>query len=114
MRLNYWRFAPRKDIYNYEQDPFATPGRRITIDIKTANSMYKGETEAEMLSDMARGTGCRLIYKYANDFGDKVAHTDYMVIMTPGDAQEQGLIDSPFVHNLTLVFRGGVIVNEKV
>jgi lactate dehydrogenase-like 2-hydroxyacid dehydrogenase len=76
--------------------------------------MYKGETEAEMLTEMAKATGCRLIYKYANDFGDKAAHTDYMVIMAPGDAQEQGLINSPFIHNLTLVFRDGEMVNEKV
>ena len=48
---------------------------------------------------MAKSTGCRLIYKYANDFGDKVEFTDYMAIMAPGDAQDQGLIDSPFVHN---------------
>ena len=63
---------------------------------------------------MAKSTGCRLIYKYANDFGDKTTHTDYMAVMAPGDSQEQGLIDSPFVHNLTLVFRDGEMVNEKV
>ena len=67
-----------------------------------------------MLSEMAKSTGCRLIYKYANDFGDKVTHTDYVAIMMPGDAQEEGLTDSPFVHNLTLVYRDGELVNEIV
>jgi len=111
---NYWVFALHKGIYNYEQDPSAPPRRRFAIVIKTARSLYKGETEAEMLSEMAKATGCRLIYKYANDFGDKITYTDYMAVMTPGDAQEQGLIDSPFIHNLTLAFRDGEMVNEKV
>ena len=57
--------------------------RRNTIDIKTARSLYKGETEADMLAEMAKATGCRLIYKYANDFGDKVTHTDYVAVMAP-------------------------------
>ncbi len=76
--------------------------------------MYKGETEAELLVEMARATGCRLIYIYANDFGDKVTHTDYVAIMSPGDAQEEGLNDSPFVHNLTLVYRNGELVKEII
>jgi len=106
--------AKLKGIYNNEPNLFKPLRKRIAIDIKTARSLYKGETEAELLTEMAKATNCQLIYKYANDFGDKVTHTDYMVIMTPGDAQELGLINSPFVHNLTLVFREGVIINEKV
>jgi hypothetical protein len=85
-----------------------------SIDIKTAQAQFKGATEAEMLSAMAQAYGCRLIYKYANDYGDKVTPTDYKVIMAPGDAQEQALFTSPYVHNLVLVYRDGRIVNEKV
>jgi hypothetical protein len=85
-----------------------------SIDIKTAKSLYKGETEADMLSNMAKAHGCRLIYKCANDYGDKVTHTDYKVIMAPGDAQEQALLNSPLVHNVILVYRDGTIVNERV
>jgi hypothetical protein len=85
-----------------------------SIDIKTAKSLYKGGTEAEMLTNMVKAYGCRLIYKYANDYGDKVTHTDYKVIMASGDTQEQGLFNSPYVHNVILVYRDGAIVNERV
>ncbi len=85
-----------------------------SIDIQTAQSLYKGATEAETLAAMAQAHGCRLIYKYANDYGDKVTHTDYKVIMASGDAQEQALFSSPYVHNLVRVYRDGNIVNEKV
>jgi hypothetical protein len=85
-----------------------------SVDIRTAQSLYKGATEAEMLLNMAQAYGCRRIYKYANDFGDKVTHTDYKIVMSPGDAQEQALFNSPYVHNLVLVYRDGKIVNEKV
>jgi hypothetical protein len=85
-----------------------------SIDIKTAEKLYRGETEADMLSNMAKAYSCRLIYKYANDYGDKVTHTDYKVIMAPGDAQEQALLNSPLVHNVILVYRDGTIVNERV
>jgi hypothetical protein len=85
-----------------------------SIDIKTAKSLYKGETEADMLLNMAKAESCRLIYKYANDYGDKVTYTDYKIIMVPGDPQEQALLNSPLVHNLTLVYRDGIVVNEKV
>lgn len=85
-----------------------------SIDIKTAKSLYKGGTEAEMLHNMAKAHGCRLIYKYANDYGDKVTHTDYKVIMAPSDAQEQAFLNTPYVHNVVLVYQEGNIVSEKV
>lgn len=85
-----------------------------SVDIKTAQAQFNGATEAEMLAAMAQAYGCRLIYKYANDYGDRLTHTDYKVIMSPGDAQEQAMLTSPYVHNLVLVYRDGRIVNEKV
>jgi hypothetical protein len=85
-----------------------------SIDIKTAKLLYKGETEDDMLANMAKAHGCRLIYKYANDYGDKVTHTDYKIIMAPGDVQEQALLNTPLVHNVILVYRDGTIVNERV
>jgi hypothetical protein len=85
-----------------------------SIDMKTAKLLYRGDTEAEMLYNMAKAHGCRLIYKYANDYGDRVTHTDYKVIMAPGDAQEQALLNTPLVHNVILVYRDGTIVNERV
>jgi len=85
-----------------------------SIDIKTARSAYKGVTEAEMLNNMAKKWGCSLIYKYANDFGDKVTPTDYKVIIKSGDMQEQAFLNSPLVHNIVLVYKDGNIVNEKV
>ena len=85
-----------------------------SIEIKNARKTYKGTTEAETLCNMAKAWGCRLIYKYANDFGDKRTHTNYKVIMQPGDAQEQALLNSPEVHNIVLVYRDGSIVSEAV
>jgi hypothetical protein len=85
-----------------------------SIDIKTAKSQYKGGTEAEMLHNMAKAYGCRLIYKYANDFGNKITHTDYKVIMAPGDDYEKAFLKSPYVNNVVLVYREGNIVSEKV
>jgi hypothetical protein len=82
-------------------------------DIKSAKRLYKGDTEAEMLQNMAKAYGCRLIYKYANDHGDKITRTDYKVIMAPGDAMEQAFFNSPYVHNMVLVYKDGNIVNEK-
>jgi hypothetical protein len=85
-----------------------------SVDINTAKLAYKGETEADLLFNMAKAFGCRRIYKYANDFGDKITHTDYKIVMAPGDAQEQALFTSHLVHNVVLVFRDGRIVNENV
>jgi hypothetical protein len=100
-----------------KKDPFFILKGESTmssISINTANEKYKGETEAETLSNIAKAYGCRLIYQYANDFGDKVTPTDYKVIMAPGDDQEQVLFTSPYIHELTLIYRDGVLVNEKV
>lgn len=85
-----------------------------SIDIETARATWTAETEPEMLQKMAKAHGCRLIYKYANDYGNKVTPTDYKVIMNPGDAHEQGFLNSPLVHNAVLVYRDGSIVNESL
>jgi hypothetical protein len=85
-----------------------------SIDIRTAQATYKAGTETEMLQKMAKAHGCRLIYKYANDYGDKVTHTDYKVIMAQGDAQEQAFLNSPLIHNAVLVYLNGSIVNETL
>jgi len=52
-----------------------------SININTAKSIFGGEYEAEMLSNLAKAYGCRLNYKYANDYGGKVTHNDYKIIM---------------------------------
>ena len=83
-----------------------------SIDIKTAQQTYKAETEYEMLQKMAQAYGCRLIYKYANHYGDKLIPTDYKIIMVPGDAQEQAFLNSPLIHNAVLIYQDGNIVNE--
>ncbi len=85
-----------------------------SIDIKTGQAAFKAETEAEMLVMMAKAYGCRLIYKYANDYGDKTTLTDYKVIISPGDAQEQAFLNSPKVHNAVLVFKDGKEVHEPL
>jgi hypothetical protein len=85
-----------------------------SIDIRTARATYGAEPEAETLKNMAAAHGCRLIYKYANDYGDKVTHTDYKVVMAPGDAQDRGFLNSPLVHNAVLVYVDGRIVSETV
>jgi hypothetical protein len=85
-----------------------------SVSMGTARELYGAEDEAGMLQNMAAAYGCRLIYKYANDFGDKVTHTDYKVVMAPGDDQDQGLRRSPYIHNLVLVYRDGEMVSEKI
>lgn len=85
-----------------------------SIDVATARRAYKGTTEAEMLCNMAKAHGCRLIYKYANDFGDKRTHTDYKIIMMPGDWMEQAFLNAPNGHNIVLVYKDGSIVNERI
>lgn len=81
-----------------------------SISISSAKAVYGGETEEETLRNIAR-SGARRIYKYANDFGDKVTHTDYKQISSPGDAQETALLSSPHVHNVVLVYDNGEVVN---
>ena len=81
----------------------------MSISIAAAKRSYGGATEEETLDNMAKATGCRRIYKYANDFGDKKTHTDYKRISRPGDPQETALFNSPFVHNVVLVYDDGKI-----
>ncbi len=85
-----------------------------SIDTKRASAILKDATEAEMLSAMRRLTAAFSSINTPDDYGDKLTPTDYKVIMAPGDAQEQALFTSPYVHNLVLVYRDGRIVNEKV
>ena len=81
-----------------------------SISISSAKSVYGGATEDEVLRNMAK-TGYRRIYKYANDFGDKVTPTDYKMIPAPGHPQEQALLSSPHVHNVKLVYDNGTVMN---
>lgn len=85
-----------------------------SITIENAQATYKGTTEAELLINMAKAWGCRLIYKYAHGFGDKITPTDYKIVMAPGDAQEQALLNSPYVYNLVLIYKDGKVVYEPV
>jgi hypothetical protein len=85
-----------------------------SIDISNARAIYKAGTEAEMLQMMAKTHGCRLIYQYANDYGDKLTLTDYKVIMSPGDPQEQEFLNNSKVHNAILVFKDGKVVYEPL
>jgi hypothetical protein len=84
-----------------------------SIDIRTAKLTFKGGTESETLQAMAKAYGCRLIYKYANDFGDKVTPTDYKVVMAPGDAQDRALFSSPYAHHIVLVYQDGKVLDQK-
>jgi hypothetical protein len=81
-----------------------------SISIGSAKEVYGGATEEETLRNMAK-SGARRIYKYANDFGDKITHTDYKQISNPGDPQEVALHNSPHVHNVVLVYDGGEVMN---
>lgn len=74
----------------------------MSISIKQAREMYGGETEAETVLEVAKSGGYRRIYKYANDYGDKLTHTDYKRIESPGDPQERALFSSPYVRNVVL------------
>ncbi len=85
-----------------------------SIDVETAKNLYKGETEEELIMNMAKAQGCSRIYKYANDYGDKVTFTDFKIIMFAGSDQERALMSSPYVHNLTLVYSDGKVVNKKI
>jgi hypothetical protein len=79
----------------------------MSIPIKAARDSYGGATEAETLENMAKATGSRRIYKYANDFGDKKTHTDYKRIPYAGHPQETAMFNSPYVHNVLLVYEDG-------
>ena len=81
-----------------------------SISIRSAKSVYGGETEEETIRNIAKA-GARRIYKYANDFGDQITHTDYKQISNPGDLQEVALLNSPHVHNVVLVYDDGKVMN---
>ncbi len=81
----------------------------MSISIDAARTSYGGQTEEETLENMAKACGCRRIYKYANDYGDRKTHTDYKRIPYPGHPQEVALVNSPYVHNVVLVYEDGKI-----
>jgi hypothetical protein len=83
----------------------------MSISIKQARATWGGKTEAETLSNLAKASGSHRIYRYANDYGDKVTPTDYKRIRSPGDPQERALFSSPYVHNIVLVYDDGKIMN---
>lgn len=81
-----------------------------SIRIDQAKRMYGGETEEETLRNLAKAHGCRRIYKYAADYGDKKTHTDYKVVQEAGDIDEQNLFRAAArrsLHNVVLVYDDG-------
>jgi hypothetical protein len=85
----------------------------MSISIKQAREMYGGESEAETVLNLAKAGGYRRIYKYANHYGDKITHTDYKRIQSPGDPQERALFRSPYVHNVVLVYDDGKLTRVR-
>ncbi len=83
----------------------------MSITIEDAKRQYNGATEEETIRKMAKLGGYGRIYKYANDFGDKVSHTDYKRIPHAGHQQEDALFASPYVHNVLLVYDDGKVMN---
>lgn len=71
-----------------------------------------GETEELAITAYAKKWGIRRMYKVANDFGDKVTHTNFFSVKTP--QEEFGLFSSPYVHNIVLVFDDGEHVCQPV
>lgn len=84
-----------------------------SFSLESAKRTYGGNTEAETLTNMARASGCRRIYKYANDFGDKKTHTDYKQIPYAGAPQETELLNSPHVHNVVLAYDDGKVLTKN-
>jgi hypothetical protein len=82
-----------------------------SVSIKSAKERYGGTTDAETISNMARAHNCYRVYKYANDYGDKVTHTDYKLVAS--DADEAALRSSNLVHNVALVYDRGKVVNVE-
>ena len=80
-----------------------------SISIAQAKKQFGGTTEAETLENLAKATGCRRIYKYANAYGDKVTHTDYVRVEVPGSAQEAEIHSSEYTYNVVLAYDNGVI-----
>jgi len=79
-----------------------------SISIQAATAVYGGETLEETVRRMAAATGCKRIYIYANDYGDRLAHTDFFRVERPGD--EERVHSSATVHRLELVFDNGTFL----
>ena len=73
--------------------------------------MYPG-TDAETICRLAEGGNYLRVYKLANDYGDKVTHTNYYTCKDAGD--ERALFSSPLVHNVVLVYDHGQLVSRPV
>jgi hypothetical protein len=77
-----------------------------SFDISFVEQQYEGASETEKLEKFARSGGWARIYKYKNIEGGE--YTNYKAIESAGDAQEQGMFQSPYVHDPVLVYeRGG-------
>ncbi len=82
-----------------------------TWDISTARNMYPG-SEEETIRRLAEGGNCARIYKLANDYGDKVTHTNYY--LCADSSEELALFRSPLIHNVVLVYDRGMVVSQQV
>lgn len=80
-----------------------------SVSIKSAKDRYGGTTEAETIANLARAHQAYRVYKYANDYGDRVTHTDYKLVAS--DADEAALRSSNLVHNVVLVYDRGKALN---
>ncbi len=77
--------------------------------MKSAKNNYGGTSETETIANMARANHAYRVYKYANDYGDQVTHTDYALVTSGAD--EVALRSSPLVHNVLLVYDKGTVMN---
>lgn len=73
-----------------------------SFDISFVDGQYEGTSEAEKLEKFANSGGYWRIYKYKNSAGGD--YTNYKVIAYDGDPQEQGMFQSPYVHDPVLVY----------
>lgn len=73
-----------------------------SISIENAKELYGGANELETARNMADSVGCQKVYKYANDWGDHQAHTDYKQIRS--NEEEVRFLQSPQVHNPILIY----------
>jgi hypothetical protein len=76
-----------------------------SFDISFVEQQYEGANESEKLEKFARSGGYERIYKYKNTEGGE--YTNYKVISSAGDAQEQAMFQSPYVHDPVLVYEMG-------
>jgi len=82
-----------------------------SVKISVAQGVYGGDSEAELLVNMAQRSGCTRIYKYANAYGDRTTHTDYSLITSQAD--ENALLSSSMVFNAVLVYDNGRVLNVR-